>query len=54
VLRALDFRNCTDMFAPGVSIFGFGTRFKFNVALGGRTLVTTPHITGLIAYFLFL
>jgi len=49
-----NFGNCTDIFAPGVYIAGPGIGFKFNVVFGGGTSASTPHVAGLIAYFLSL
>ena len=48
------FGNCTDIFAPGVNIPGPGIGFKFNVDFGGGTSAATPHVIGLIAYFMSL
>jgi cerevisin len=49
-----NFGNCTDIFAPGVNIAGPGLGFKFNVVFGGGTSASTPHVAGLMAYFLSL
>jgi len=48
------FRNCTDIFAPSVNIAGPGIGFEFNMVFGAGTSTSTPHVAGLIAYFLSL
>ena len=49
-----NFGNCTDIFAPGVNIPGPGIGFEYNVVFGAGTSTSTPHVAGLIAYFLSL